>query len=239
MPSRTMVWSSATSTRITSFSILLISEPRSFASKPAPTVSWGGFSYLCNNTNPCGSGLARESVSPNTTKPSGLSHRHTHTQCRALPRLTFKRQLPAHDQHPLTHTHHAKGCRPTCSGNKSYAIIADSQAQLVAVQCQCQFDSMRLGMAHDIGQCFLKNPEQANRLGIAEHRQILRHLHQARDLGASLKTPGLPLNGRGDPGIENRWPQRRGHITHQLKQLSDQPLHAVQAFVQPQIGRAH
>src|SRR5471030_1945006 len=42
MPSRTMVWSSATSTRITSFSILLISEPRSFASKPAPTVSWGG-----------------------------------------------------------------------------------------------------------------------------------------------------------------------------------------------------
>ncbi|MNK98360.1 hypothetical protein D3C87_1187190 [compost metagenome] len=91
---------------------------------------------------------------------------------------------------------------------------------------------MRLGVAHDIGQCFLKDAKQTDRLGIAERRQIVRHLHQTRNLRTRLEAAGLPFNGRGDAGIENRWSQCRRHIPHQLEQLRDQALHAVQAVVQ-------
>ena len=42
----------------------------------------------------------------------------------------------------------------------------------------------------------------------------------------------MPLDGRGNAGIENRRPQRRGHVANQLEQLRDQALHARQALVQ-------
>ncbi len=156
--------------------------------------------------SPCGSGLAREGASPSNLKPSGFIQWHSHTQGRALPRFTLKRQLPAHDQHPLTHADHTEGCRPASGGDKSYAIIADSQTEFIALKGQRQFNSMRLGVAHDIGQRFLKDAEQPDGLGVAEHRQVIRHLHQTRDLRARLEPPRLPLDGRGDPGIENRRP---------------------------------
>ena len=84
---------------------------------------------------------------------------------------------------------------------------------------------MRLSMAHHIGQRLLQNPEQANCLGITEYRQIIRYLHQTRDLRTRLEAPRLPLDRRGNPGIENRRSQRRGHVAHQLEQLSDQAFH--------------
>ncbi|CAH0213824.1 hypothetical protein SRABI112_02200 [Pseudomonas mediterranea] len=87
-------------------------------------------------------------------------------------------------------------------------------------------------MAHHVGQRFLENTEQADRLGIAQRWQILRHLHQAWDLRTRLEASGLPFDGRGDTGIEDRRPQRRRHISYQLEQLGDQALHAVESFLQ-------
>lgn len=47
-----------------------------------------------------------------------------------------------------------------------------------------------------------------------------------------LEAPCLPFDGGGDACIEDRRPQRGGHVTHQLEQVGDQLLHALQARLQ-------
>ena len=93
-------------------------------------------------------------------------------------------------------------------------------------------------MTHDVGQRLLQNAKQANGLDVRQGRQVVRHLHQTRYLCTRLKALGLPLNRRADTRIENRRTQGGGHIAHQLEQVGDQALHAVEAILQPAVQLA-
>ncbi|MNF50657.1 hypothetical protein D3C84_319580 [compost metagenome] len=141
-------------------------------------------------------------------------------------------QVAAQHQHTLAHAHQAEGTAASGAGVEAPAVIADAQAEHAVFLAQANGHSMRLGMAHDIGQGFLQYAEQPDRLGVGQLRQLLRHFHQAGNLGARFEAPGLPLDGRGDAGVEDRRAQGGGHVAHQLEQLGDQALHAFQALAQ-------
>ncbi|MNJ52146.1 hypothetical protein D3C77_474670 [compost metagenome] len=111
--------------------------------------------------------------------------------------------MSAQHQYAFTHPDQAKRGRAAFIQRKADTIVNHSQTQGTTVQAQADLHSMRLGMTHDIGQRLLQDAEQANSLGVAQRRQVFRHLDQTRDLRARLESPRLPLDRRGNARIQN------------------------------------
>src|SRR5690349_18554148 len=92
---------------------------------------------------------------------SGIAaNRHREGHRRALAGSTADVKIPAEKHRALAHAHETKPVRPVQLGlPHALSIVLDFQDDLVPFDLEIDAHPRRLGMAGDVGQHFLKDPE--------------------------------------------------------------------------------
>src|SRR5689334_1312141 len=106
------------------------------------------------------------------------------------------------------------------------AIIGHFQMEASSLQRELDINVAGIGMASDIGEELLKDPEDGSRTCLIEIGKLIAEIELTFDAGARLKLLGLPFD-RGNQAefVEHARTQFRRDAAYRLDRLIDQLRH--------------
>src|SRR5262249_2604266 len=111
-------------------------------------------------------------------------------------------EFPAQQRRPLLHAEEADGAPVLdLAGHDAAAVVPDGEHQHAPLPGGVDVDPRGVGVAHDVGQRLLEDPEERGVEVRVQHRVLERARHVALDARAALELVGLPLEGGDQPEV--------------------------------------